>query len=188
MKKFLISILSILLLVSCSSTVNNKINKTDSIETKTTETTWNQINKNNDLWEKVIINEEISEEKQKEYEIAILYDLLNKEKYIDLEKELIKADQNDKNILKLYAKFYLTQKKSEEALEKALKADEEFKWQDSDLDFILWVIYDNKWDKLNAKKYIEKSIEIDPNFTTAIDYMKRINESEKVGATGSIIK
>jgi hypothetical protein len=52
---------------------------------------------------------------------------LNTEKYVDLEKELIKADQNDKEVLKLYAKFNLTQKKNDEALEKALKADEEFK-------------------------------------------------------------
>jgi hypothetical protein len=87
----------------------------------------------------------------------------------------------------LYAKFNLTQKKNDEALEKALKADEEFKWQDSDLDFILGVIYDNKWDKVNAKKYIEKSIEIDPTFTTAIEYLKKFNDPEKVEATGSTV-
>lgn len=183
MQKFLVLILSILLLVSCSSNVNNKLNKTDSGESQTTD---KNINQNNDLWEKAP-GEGITAEKVKDYDISILYELLNTEKYVDLEKELIKADQNDKEVLKLYAKFNLTQKKNDEALEKALKADEEFKWQDSDLDFILGVIYDNKWDKVNAKKYIEKSIEIDPTFTTAIEYLKKFNDPEKVEATGSTV-
>lgn len=184
MKKALISFLSLLLLVSCTWKDNNK---TDIVNS-----TWKTIDNgtvvNNSGTQEVILTNYVGPDWQPltdvntKIDVPGLYKLLNEGKQKELEQELNKVDSEDRDVLKIYSKLYLLQKKYNESLEKALKADIKFSWKDADLNFQIGVIYDNLWKKVEAKKYIEKSLIINPKFTQAQEYIKILEAS----MTGSI--
>lgn len=189
MKKILISILSLLLLVSCTWKDNNK--SPDIVNS-----TWNTIDKaqdqdtnlNNSWTQEVQLTNYVGPDWQPltdvntKIDVPALYKLLNEWKQKELEQELNKVDSEDRDVLKIYSKLYLLQKKYNESLEKALKADLKFSWKDADLNFQIGVIYDNLWKKVEAKKYIEKSLEINPKFIQAKEYIEIL----KASMTGSI--
>lgn len=189
MKKILISILSVLLLVSCSWKDNNKLDNAD-LTWSTLDNinlTWNTLDNTKEsgkIWtidkktQKYIGPDWVPGAKSNKWtDVWEFYKLLNSKEYSKLERELKKAKQDDKEILKIYSKLYLVQNNPKDALEKALEADKIYKWKDADMNFVIGVTYDNLWKKEDAKKYITKSLEIDPKFIQAKEYLKILNDS-----------
>lgn len=176
MKKFLIFIVLSILFISCSKESQKEEWVTNETE-KVVNNSWTNDTTINSDKKQETTNETLAIEEKLDY--GVYYELLNSEKYNELETELNKIKKDDKEIYKIYAKSYLAQKKYNEALEKAQKADSMFEWKNPDMNVILWVIYDNLWDKEKAKTYVKKALEIDPKFKDAKEYLEIIEESQK---------
>lgn len=177
MKKIAIILLTFLL-VSCNtnniqndnnSSDNTNLNNTDVVDNNdgNTETVNEWWLKEWEMWEPILDNDKFST-------------LLEEGKYTEAEQLLSDANAEDnKEILKGYWRVNFEQQKFEEALTYYEKINTIQEWKDYDILYMIWIIYDNLWDKDKAVEFVNKSISIKPDYQYAKEYLEML-EKQKI--------
>jgi len=112
-----------------------------------------------------------------EWNVYNVSSMINDWKYEEAKNLLENDDKSNPEVLKLYWKIQSWEKKYEEALATMLKVNEMQEEKDYDTIYLIGVIYHNLWDVENAKLYINKSLELKPDFDLAKDYLNIIENN-----------
>lgn len=127
------------------------------------------------------IQEKAISQQSQEWELPVwieITQLLNEEKYQEAEQKLnaqesIDIDQATKLELEARLQFWL--KNYEEALKLYWELNKANGGSDYNVIYMIGVVYDNLGDKEKAKQYINKALEINPDFEYAKEYIQALN-------------